>query len=103
MEQDQKLQERAVKTDSKFLRWLDNYWYHYKWVTIVVSFFLIVGIICTVQMCSAEEPDSCVLYAGPYLMDSTQAENFRQVMCNVLPRDFDGNGKKHITLSHYQI
>ena len=39
---------------SKFLKWLDNYWYHYKWHTIIVAFFLIIGIISTVQIFNRE-------------------------------------------------
>ena len=34
----------------KVWRFLDNFWYHHKWKTIIGLFFLIVLIIGTVQM-----------------------------------------------------
>ena len=39
---------------SKVLKWLDNFWYHYKWVAIIVTFFLVLGIILIVQLVSRE-------------------------------------------------
>ena len=33
-----------VKVTSPFLTKLENFWYHYKWTTIIVSFFAFEGI-----------------------------------------------------------
>ncbi|MBO5909734.1 MAG: hypothetical protein J6Q67_08330 [Clostridia bacterium] len=49
---------------SKFARWLENFFYHYKWHTAAVAFILIVAIVCTVTMCGREKPDINVIYAG---------------------------------------
>ncbi len=94
----------GISTDrNKFLTWLDNYWYHYKWVTIAVVFFLIVGIICTVQMCSREKEDLTVVYAGRNTLSLNEEQDFTRVLEAVAPEDFDGNGEKHIALTTYSI
>ena len=33
-------------------KWLENYWYHYKWATIISAFFITVAVICIVQIAS---------------------------------------------------
>lgn len=50
---------------SPFLKKLDNFWYHYKWHSLIALFFLLVIVVCSVQMCQREEYDVHVLYAGP--------------------------------------
>lgn len=45
-------------------KWLENYWYHYKWVTIIVAFFIIVAVICSIQLFTRENYDSHVTFIG---------------------------------------
>ncbi len=79
--------------------WFENFWYHYKWHTIVVFFVLIVITICTVQMCSKEEYDIHIMYAGSYDIRGQESENDMSAYetihksLNEAVRDFDGNGK----------
>lgn len=49
-----------------FLPWLDNFWYHYKWHSIVCLFLIFALTICSVQMCQKESFDVYVLYAGSH-------------------------------------
>lgn len=51
--------------ENKFLTWLDNFWYHYKWHTIVSIFLIVVIGICTFQMCTKKDYDIVLTYAGP--------------------------------------
>jgi len=53
-----------IKVKTPFSAWLDNFWYHYKWHTIVAAFVIIVGVLLTVQMCSKVSYDLHILYAG---------------------------------------
>ena len=93
----------GIAVKGGFLGWLDNYWYHYKWITIGVAFFLIVGIICTVQACTKEDDDLIVLYAGRNQLSADEAEEVCKVLEAVCPEDFDKNGEKQIPMSHYCI
>ncbi len=49
---------------SEFWKKLDNFWYHYKWRTIIISFFVIIAIICTVQMFQKKNYDYYIMYVG---------------------------------------
>lgn len=43
---------------------LENFWYHYKWHTIVALFVLVVIIVTTLQMCQRTDYDALIMYAG---------------------------------------
>ena len=42
----------------------ENYWYHYKWHTVVAAFLVLVITVCSLQMCKKDEYDGFVMYAG---------------------------------------
>lgn len=91
----------------KVWRFLDNFWYHHKWKTIIGLFFLIVIIVCTVQMCSkeSEKSDLLVVCAGPYSFttDGAALENLQKYLSVILPEDFDGNGEKRVSIVNYTV
>ncbi|MBQ8321409.1 MAG: hypothetical protein IJX92_03480 [Clostridia bacterium] len=49
-----------IKTSEK----LENFWYHYKWHTIIAVFVLICALILTLQLCTKERYDVDIIYAG---------------------------------------
>ena len=102
-EYEEKLDGAEIAVRGGFWGWLDNYWYHYKWITVGVAFALVVFIICTVQMCGKEKDDLVLLYAGRNQLSAAEAEDICDVLEAVCPEDFDGNGKKQIALSPYYI
>ena len=83
----------------KFGLWLENFWYHYKWHTIFALVAILVVTICTVQMCSKEEYDVHIVYAGSeHLLgekdeDGTVKAQTVMKSVNQAVEDFDGNGK----------
>ncbi|MEG2117790.1 MAG: hypothetical protein RRY76_01155, partial [Clostridia bacterium] len=44
---------------------LENFWYFYKWQTIIGMIILIGIIISIVQMSSNKSPDAMMMYVGP--------------------------------------
>ena len=46
--------------------WLENFWYHYKWHSIVAAFLVITLTISLLQTCSKVSYDINILYAGSY-------------------------------------
>ena len=66
--------EGDIKIESPFLKKLDNYWYHYKWHTIVGIVVVIILSVLLFQTCSKQDYDGYILYAGPYKISSS-AEN----------------------------
>ena len=88
----------------KFGKWFENFWYHYKWHVIIALFLLIVIIICTVQLCSREEYDVHIIYAGSSDVMSRGEENdistydtLKKSISEAV-RDFDGNGEVNTSL-----
>lgn len=60
-----KLEGGELRLRGGFFSWLDNFWYHYKWHTIVGAFIIIVLTFCIAQSCSKKENDILFTYAGP--------------------------------------
>ena len=88
MREDKEYTEGIAVKKGKFLTWLDNYWYHYKWVTLVTVFFLAVFLICGIQMCTAEHDDLKVIYAGETQLSAEQQIEIENVLTEYLPEEF---------------
>ncbi len=70
--------ERVIQ--SPMLRWLDNFWYHYKWTVIIVGFFVITFLICFVQCNGKQQADSYIAFAGADVVSDAEAD----AICRVL-------------------
>lgn len=64
----------------RFLAWADNFWYHYKWPSIVAAFLIIVFIVCMAQTCSKGSVDVTVTYAGPVSLTAEQKHNIKDAL-----------------------
>ncbi|MBQ8696509.1 MAG: hypothetical protein IJ519_02210 [Clostridia bacterium] len=87
---------------NRLIKWLDNYWYHYKWHTLIVSFFLVVGVICTVQMLNKEEYDVYALYSGGKYFTVDEQKAVEEAFSYVI-EDYDGNGEKNACLTRIVV
>lgn len=92
----------AYEPGTKFFRWLDNFWYHYKWAVIFTVFILVTVIVCSVQFFSREEPDMYILYAGPYKFGQTDTRSMERVFSSIVT-DRNGDGKAFAQLADYYI
>ena len=77
---------------NKAYKWLDNYWYHYKWVTLAVVFFVTVFSVLTAQMLAKEKPDAVILYGGPAVLTANETRDLEIAFRSVLPSDFNADG-----------
>ena len=80
MKDEKQYTEGISVKDNKFLAWLDNYWYHYKWATIVAVFAIIVFSVCIAQACSNKKADVIVTYAGPTYLQVDQKVSMEQAL-----------------------
>lgn len=83
--------------NGRFFKWLDNFWYHHKWKTIIASFLLLTLIVCCVQFFGREESDIYILYAGPYKFGQTDTRRMQSAFAAVAG-DRTGDGKCNVTL-----
>ena len=90
---EEKLSENKISVkQNKFLKWLDNYWYHYKWPTIVVAFFVVVFSVCLIQSWTNDEKDILVTYAGPTALEADERLDIERVLSENLPEGFGNKG-----------
>ncbi len=100
---DDKVEAVSLTETSTAVRKLDNFWYHYKWTVIVVTFFVAVGVVCLVQMLTRPKYDTSVTIATYYRMNSAEYTAFESLMESICPEDFDGNGEKNVNIVIYQF
>lgn len=88
---------------TKLSLWLENFWYHYKWHSIIALFLVFAIVVCSLQMCAKTEYDIYVVYAGEKEI-SHKAENgtieymtFTSSLKQVAS-DTDGDGEVSISL-----
>ena len=68
---------------SKVYKWIENFWYHYKWPFCIVAFFLILGIVLTVQLVSRENYDVYIMYVGDAPIPDTQYQDIQKSLTEV--------------------
>ena len=101
---DQKQYTEGISVkESRFLRWLDNFWYHYKWVTIIVAFFTVVACVCIIQACTNDPTDILVTYAGPAYLEADEKTNIEKILTKNLPEKFASDENAKAGLSSYYI
>lgn len=90
-----KLGEQEIAVEKgKFLKWLDNYWYHYKWPTIAVAFFVVVIAVCLIQSITTEKKDILITYAGSASLAGDDKLAVETVLSDSLPEGFGHNGSE---------
>ncbi len=103
MDNNEKTYTEGIKFKSKFAKWFDNYWYHYKWITLGAIFLIIVIIVAVVQSVEKKKEDITIIYAGPTYFTQTQTRAVQEAFNTVMPEDFDGNGEKYTAMVQYLI
>lgn len=81
------------------LKWFDNFWYHHKWATIITVFFLVVAIICCVQIFTRTNYDAFVMFVGSGGTITKTQYNDMVSSLSDFAEDIDGNGKIEVCFS----
>ena len=77
----------------KIWKWLDNFWYHNKWKTIIIAFFVIVFIIGFVQCMKKTDADISILYVGPEVVTGEEYDAMETSLESRVDTDYNGDGK----------
>lgn len=85
---------------------LQNFWYHYKWHSIVAVIVVIAILICSLQLCGRKKYDAYILYAGSRTIGRTASDGDAEIVTmnsslNRIAEDFDGNGKILVNFTNY--
>ncbi|MBE6706622.1 MAG: hypothetical protein E7577_03145 [Ruminococcaceae bacterium] len=100
---EEKIEGGEIAVSGGFLGWLDNFWYHYKWPTIGIALLIIVFTVCTLQMCTSDEDDVVLHYAGDVQLSVGEIENICGVFEAVCPEDYNNDGTKNIGLMTHRV
>ncbi len=87
----------------KLWKWLENYWYHYKWITVIAAFLIVVLGIGIYQMLSKENYDIDVLYTGPAMLSAEQKQGIASAFASVMVGDFNEDGKKTVMINDITV
>lgn len=68
-------------------KWLENYWYHYKWATIISAFFITVAVICIVQISSKKDYNIYIRYVGDSVITGTQYDDMTGALEKIVSGD----------------
>ena len=99
-----------AKIKSPFTEKIENFFYHYKWHTLIALFLVFTVTVCSVQMCQKTSYDAYVLYAGGTYVSQTaaegQGESDYQLLLSSVKRfvgDFDEDGARNLSLLNLYI
>ncbi len=93
---EEKHNAHEVAEQSKFLRWLDNFWFHYKWQTIAVL-LVVVLLAVTLPQCGKSEGNGItVTFAGGYVMTNEEQSGLKSVLGAA-------DGDLRVTMGQYSI
>ena len=93
---EEKQNAHEVAEQSKFLRWLDNFWFHYKWQTIAVL-LVVVLLAVTLPQCGKSGGDGItVTFAGGYVMTNEEQSGLKSVLGAA-------DGDLRVTMGQYSI
>jgi hypothetical protein len=84
---------------------IQNFWYHYKWHTVVSLVLIVALLICSLQFCTKESYDAYILYAGSKRIGRTASDGDVAEIVSVISSlkrvtsDFDENGEVNISFT----
>ena len=87
---EEKTSGNDIVIENRLLRWLDNFWYHYKWHVIIIAFLVFVSTVSFAQCTQREEGDVTLVFAGSTTLTAEQHQNVVGVFNAVAPKDKDG-------------
>ena len=73
---------------------ISNFIYHYKWHTLIVLFFTFVITIMAVQMCTRNEFDLNVMYAGPEIVSDAENAAVEDALLQIANNGVDADKQK---------
>ena len=96
-----------VTTPSTFKEKAANFWYHYKWHSVVAIALIFAITICSLQFCTKENYDIHIFYAGNKTIGRTNQDGNIAEIASIntslkkIIEDFDNDKEKTLNFSNY--
>ncbi len=75
-------------------KWVENFWYYYKWLFLTVLVFLTFAVIATAQFLTKIDPDATILYVGPKALSENECEMIVESVKNFISDSNDDGSMK---------
>lgn len=85
------------QTKMSVREWLENLWYHYKWLIIFGGLILVFVVTSCVQYFSSRSPDVNILHVGPMYISPESADKMKESMAS-LSEDYNDDGSINVAL-----
>ncbi len=100
---EEKYKGGEIKIRSPFMEKVENFWYHYKWHSLIALFLILTVTVCSLQMCNRADYDLHILYAGQHDVQKTASEGLSEhsILLSSLKQvteDYDGDEKQLLNL-----
>ena len=83
---------------TSFLKWIDNFWYHYKAAVIVGAFVTVALAIGFAQFFSKKSPDVFIYYVGHGKLSDVASDEFKMQMKDYFADDYNDDG--HVVVDY---
>lgn len=96
-----------VTVPRTFKEKITNFWYHYKWHSLVSLLLVFVILVCSLQFCQKESYDIYIFYAGDKSIGRTNENGNIAEIATInsslkkVAEDFDKNGEKNLNFATY--
>ena len=102
MQKNERGADNAVREKQSFKEWIENYFYHYKWHTVIALVVIFAIVICSLQMCEKTSYDLHVMYAGSEDIRMSAKEGdiseYQKLLSGIKPYVSDANGDGRCSL-----
>lgn len=100
---EEKYEGGEIRIQSPFMKRIENFWYHYKWHSLIALFLVVTITVCTVQLFTREKYDLHVLYAGKSDIKQTASDGLSEhrilhASLKLTLEDYDENGEVSLNL-----
>ncbi len=83
MEREEKMEGGKIAIKNPVFKWLDNFWYHYKWTVLIVAFFVITFAFCFSQCTQRRVSDSYITFVGGYTPQLEEIAAIEQIFYQI--------------------
>lgn len=88
--------EQKIKEKNSFLSWLENFWWYYKWIVIILGCVIAFLVVALAQMFSKREGDVSFMYIGAGVLSGTDCDALKAVVAENIS-DYNGDGTIEVT------
>ena len=82
----------------KLFGWIENFWYHYKWITVIVVAFVAIIAFCLFNRGDGVNDDIQIIYAGPEILTDVEIERMERAFSDVMGKDYNEDGKNSVNI-----